>query len=142
MNEYIYSEIRVGQKESFTIEITWDMESEFRKIIRDENPLYAKDFFARDISGGEFKRHIVPGMLLASFLSTFVGTYMPGKYGVIYSISRIRFKEPVYVGDFLTIEGIVEDKQEEQNLIWIIIRILNQNGKNVFDATIKVLVLK
>lgn len=142
MNEYVYSEIVVGQKESFSIEITWDMESEFRKIIRDENPLYAKDFFAKDISGGEFKQHIVPGMLLASFLSTFVGTYMPGKYGMIYSISCIRFKEPVYVGDFLTIEGVVEDKKEGQNIIRIRTRMMNQNGRNVFDSMMKVLVLK
>ena len=45
-------------------------------------------------------------MLTASFLSTLAGVYLPGERSLIQSIES-KFVNPVYVGDELTIRGII-----------------------------------
>lgn len=142
MNEYTYKNIKKGQCESFKKEITKEMEDAFRTITNDENPLHRDDSFAIEISEDKFKSHVVFGMLTASLLSTFAGVYLPGKYSLIHSIDNISFKKPVYVGDIITVSGIVEEKQEGLNLIILKVKMINQNNKTVFTANMKVLVQK
>lgn len=47
MNEYLFSDIQIGMKESFQKEITIEMEDMFRYITGDENPLHKDDGYAR-----------------------------------------------------------------------------------------------
>lgn len=140
MNEYLYEEISIGQEERFSKEITVEMETLFRNITEDYNPLHQNDEFAKEIGG--FASHVSFGMLTASLLSTLAGVYLPGKYSLIHSIDNISFKKPVYAGDILNISGAVVDKQDGLNLIIIRVKVVNQNGKTVLTANMKVLVQK
>ncbi len=142
MNEYRYSDIQIGQTESFTKEITREMENAFRGITGDENPLHRDDAFAQSIGGGKFKNHVAFGMLTASLLSTLAGVYLPGKYSLIHSVEQVSFKKPVYAGDTLSVQGTVEDKLDGLNLILVKIKITNQEKKCVLTASMKVLVQK
>ena len=112
MREYTYDELSVGLTESFTKIITSEMENAFRQITGDENPLHRDDQFASEVSGGEFKSHLVFGMLTASFYSTMAGMYLPGKYSLIHSLEHVDFKKPVFAGDELSVTGTVKEKQE------------------------------
>lgn len=47
MNEYTFEELSVGQKESFTAEITEEMMDKFRDISGDLNPLHTDANFAK-----------------------------------------------------------------------------------------------
>lgn len=142
MNNYCFSDISIGMKESFQKEITAEMEDMFRQISGDENPLHRLDDFAIEISNNKFKKHVSFGMLTASLFSTMAGVYLPGENSLIHSFDEISFLHPVYAGDLLTVEGEVEDKSEGLNLIKIKVKITNQDNKTVSRAKMKVLVLK
>lgn len=141
MNEYTFSELYIGQKESFEVRITETEEECFRNLTGDCNPLHRDDAFACEIGNGRFKSHVTFGMLTASYYSTLAGVWLPGKYSLIHSMN-IKFQKPVYPGDTLTISGEITDKQDELKLIQVKGTIKNQNGQNVSKADMKVLVLK
>ncbi|MEY8389992.1 dehydratase [Lachnospiraceae bacterium] len=142
MNEYTINEIKIGTRAAFTKTITQEMEDTFRVISGDENPLHKDDMFANEISGGKFSGHAVFGMLTASLYSTVAGMYLPGKYSLIHSFEELSFMKPVFVGDELTVEAEVTDKDESLKLIRIRVVIKNQNNKSVSKAKMKVLVMK
>lgn len=142
MREYCFNEIQIGQVESFTKEITLEMENQFREITSDYNPMHQDDEFARQVSSGRFEKHISFGMLTASLYSTMAGVYLPGKYSLIHSIEKISFKKPVFVGDVLTVTGKVNSKQDDLRLIRLDVKIKNQDGKIVSKADMKILVQK
>ena len=142
MNEYPIEEIQVGMSASFKKLITKEMEDSFRVITGDENPLHKEDDFALEISGGNFKGHAAFGMLTASFYSTVAGMYLPGKYSLIHSFDEISFMKPVFVGDELTVNAEVIDKDEALKMIRLKIIIKNQDNKKVSRAKMKVLVMK
>ena len=119
-----------------------EMEDSFRVITGDENPLHKEDDFALEISGGNFKGHAAFGMLTASFYSTVAGMYLPGKYSLIHSFDEISFMKPVFVGDELTVNAEVIDKDEALKMIRLKIIIKNQDNKKVSRAKMKVLVMK
>lgn len=142
MNEYTIEEIQVGMSASFKKLITKEMEDSFRVITGDENQLHKEDDFALEISGGNFKGHAAFGMLTASFYSTVAGMYLPGKYSLIHSFDEISFMKPVFVGDELTVNAEVIDKDEALKMIRLKIIIKNQDNKKVSRAKMKVLVMK
>ena len=51
MNEYVFSELTVGHKESFEVIVTKEMEDSFRDITGDTNPLHQDDTFACQAGG-------------------------------------------------------------------------------------------
>jgi len=81
-------------------------------------------------------------MLTASLYSTIAGMYLPGKYSLIHSFDELSFKQPVYVGDTLTVTGTVVDKNVDLRLIQLKVIIRNQDNKVVSRAKMKVLVMK
>ena len=142
MNEYTLAEIEVGMKAVFHKTITKEMEDAFRVISGDENPLHKDDTFAVEISNGRFTGHAAFGMLTASLYSTVAGMYLPGKYSLIHSFEELSFMKPVFVGDDLTVEAEVTDKEMALKLIRLKVTIKNQNNKLVSKAKMKVLVMK
>ena len=134
MNEYTFEEIAIGQKESFTVTVTDEMMESFRKLTGDINPLHNDKDYA--ISKGHPDR-VVYGMLTGSMLSTLAGVYLPGKRSLIQEV-KIKFAKPVYVGDELTVEGVVEEKHDSYSLIMIKVTIRNQKGDKVCRARMQV----
>ena len=134
MNEYSYEDIKEGHKESFTVKITEDMMSAFCGITGDVNPLHNDEDYA--VSKGHPAR-VVYGMLTASSLSTLAGVYLPGKNSLIHEV-KIKFAKPVYIGDTLTVEGVVEEKNDTYSLLMIKVTIRNQNSDKVCRAKMQV----
>ena len=138
MNEYIFSELTVGHKEEFYMQVTEQKEDLFRQLSGDINPLHQDDAFAKEMRG--FDRHVSFGMLTASFYSTLAGVYLPGKYSLIHSM-ELKFLKPVYAGDELQVIGTVTDTQPGLNLITVKGEI-RRDRECVSKATIKIIVLK
>ena len=134
MNNYTYEEIEIGQKESFSVTITQEMVDRFRDITGDVNPLHNdKDYAVK-------KGHpdiVAYGMLTASFLSTLAGVYMPGKRSLIHEVNT-KMERPVYVGDTLTIEGTVKEKNDTFSFIIVKVLMKNQDGKKVLKAQMQI----
>ena len=134
MNEYTYEEIEVGHKESFTADITEEMMTSFNRMTGDINPLHNDEEYAK--SQGHPGR-VVYGMLTASLQSTLAGVYLPGKRSLIQEV-KIKFARPVYVGDRLTVEGVVEEKHDVYSLLVLKVTMRNGAGEKVCRATMQV----
>lgn len=134
MNTYSYDEITVGMKEVFEVVITPEMQNAFCKITGDVNPLHQDEAFAK--SKG-YEGAVVYGMLTSSFYSTLAGVYLPGEKSLVHSIEA-KYLKPVYVGDTLTIEGKVDEKNDTYKLIRVKAVIRNQKGEKVSKALMQV----
>ena len=134
MNDYKYEEIDIGHKESFAVTVTEEMMNSFLAITGDVNPLHNDEDYA--VSKGHPGR-VVYGMLSASLLSTLAGVYLPGKRSLIHEV-KIKFAKPVYIGDTLTVEGVVEEKNDTYSLLFIKVTIRNQSGDKVLRGKMQV----
>ena len=134
MNDYRYEDIKVGHKETFTVNVTEDMMAAFKTITGDINPLHNDEVYAT--SKGHPGR-VVYGMLTASLLSTLAGVYLPGKNSLIHEV-KVKFAKPVYIGDTLTVEGTVEEKNDTYSLLMLKVAIRNQAGEKVLRAKMQV----
>ena len=133
-NKYEYEEIEIGHKETFTVTITGEMLDAFKAITGDINPLHNDEEYAK---GKGHSGRVVYGMLTASFLSTLAGVYLPGEKSLIHEV-KTKFVKPVYIGDVLTIEGVVDDKHDAFKLLDIKYTIRNQDGVKVSRGTMSV----
>lgn len=134
MNEYRYEEIETGHKESFTVTVTKEMMESFCSITGDINPLHNDEDHAR--AKGHPGR-VVYGMLTASLLSTLAGVYLPGRNSLIHEV-KVKFVKPVYIGDTLSVEGVVEEKHDVYSLLVLKVTIRNQAGDKVCRAKMQV----
>ncbi len=108
---YFLEDLAPGMTKSYTKTVTDADITIFAGISGDTNPVHLDDSFARQTMFGE---RIAHGMLSASFISTVLGTRLPGP-GCIYVSQSLRFKAPVKVGDTVearvTIEDVVQEKR-------------------------------
>ena len=104
-------ELQIGQSDTYERIVTEKDIEDFAKISGDNNPVHLDEDFAKTTI---FKGRIAHGMLAASFISTTVGTKLPG-YGAIYISQNLKFKGPVRIGDKVittaTIESINTEKK-------------------------------
>lgn len=63
-------------------------------------------------------KEIVHGMLVCSFISTMIGTELPGE-GSIWLSHHIDFIAPIYVGEKLTIKAEVVKIEGDRYKLWI-----------------------
>lgn len=134
MNDYSYEEIKTGQKESFSVTVTEEMMDKFRDITGDVNPLHNDEDHAKALG---HPGRVVYGMLTGSLLSTLAGVYLPGKRSLIHEVT-IKFAKPVYIGDTITVEGVVEEKNDTYSLLMLKVAMKNQAGVRVCRATMRV----
>ncbi len=138
MNDYKFSDIKIGLGGGLSVNITQEMVDTFCKITGDINPLHTDLEFAK--SKG-FQEKVVYGMLTSSFLSTLAGVYLPGKNSLIHEVN-ILFKKPVFLSDSpISIEGKVIEINEIFKQFTIKFEIKNKNGDKVSRGTMKVGVL-
>ena len=134
MNEYLFSEIKLGIKHSFTVEINKDMMQKFLDISGDNNPMHLDATYAK--SKG-MKSRVAYGMLTSAFYSKLVGVYLPGKFSLLHSID-LQFTKPVFIGDKLTVFGEVFEVNEIFRQIVVKAFISNQDMQKISRAKIKI----
>ena len=128
MNNYELKDIKIGMQEEFEVKITQKMQDDFKNNIGDINPMHSDKEFAKTKG---FDDVLVFGMLTASFFSTLVGVYLPGKNCLFQECKDIRFHSPVFVGDTLKISGEVIEIDERFGRITVKATIRNQENKKV-----------
>jgi 3-oxoacyl-[acyl-carrier protein] reductase len=133
-----YYEINVGDKETLTHTITKTDIEKFVQLTGDDNLLHVDENFA---SKTQFKKPVVHGMLGASFISTIIGTKLPGD-GALWFSQSLEFLLPVRIGDVLTIVAEVLRKHEKEQIIELKTEIYNQNRQIVTKGIAKVKVIE
>ena len=132
-----YADFQIGQSATFTSRITEDMMKKFQDISGDNNPLHIDEAFALEKG---FKARVVYGMLAAALYSCLTGVYIPGRNCLLHSV-HTDFINPVFVGDELTVKGVVVEKHDSVHQLVIKAEIRNQDGQKVSRAKIEAGVL-
>jgi 3-hydroxybutyryl-CoA dehydratase len=108
---YFVEDLAVGQTASYAKTVTEADIVLFAGVSGDTNPVHLNQEFAAKTM---FKGRIAHGMLSAGFISTVLGTKLPGP-GAIYLSQSLKFKAPVRPGDTVvaraTVTAIVPDKR-------------------------------
>ena len=124
MNHYQYEELTIGQQESFSVTVTEEMMDLFCRMSGDVSPIHLDEDYARRRG---YPGRVCYGMLVAGFISTMAGTYLPGEHCLLHSVQS-KFAKPVFIGDELTVTGKVSEKQDLFKEITVKVRIVNQQG--------------
>ena len=133
MNEYRWSDLKVGLDAQFETTIGEDAMRRFVEISGDVNPLHMDDAFARNRG---FPGRVVFGMLASSFYSKLVGVYLPGKFALLHGID-VEMKAPAFVGDRLTVTGQITHLSDPFKRLEIRAAIVNGEGKTISKAKIR-----
>lgn len=133
-----YDEIIVGTKETLTHSITQADIEKFVDLTGDDNKLHIDKEFAAKTS---FKKPVVHGMISASFISTIIGTKLPGD-GALWFSQTLEFLLPVRIGDVITVIAEVIKKYDRDHIIELNVEILNQNRQVVTRGISKVKVIE
>jgi 3-hydroxybutyryl-CoA dehydratase len=108
---YCIEELSVGMTALFAKTVTEADIVLFAGISGDINPVHLNHEFATETM---FEGRIAHGMLTAGFISTVIGTKLPGP-GAIYLKQSLNFRAPVRAGDTVrartTIKEIVPEKR-------------------------------
>lgn len=133
MNHYRLADLTPGVTESFTVTITEEMMTQFYAITGDNSPIHMDADYA---AGRGYPGRVVYGMLGASFLSTLAGVYLPGEHCLLHGVD-LKFAKPIFIGDTLTVTGVVDEVNDTFREITIKASIVNQDGKKVTRAVIR-----
>lgn len=95
LHGYYIEDLDEGMSATFSKTITEADITNFAGVSGDTNPVHLDEEFA---SATMFKGRIAHGMLSAGFISTVVGTKLPGP-GCIYVSQNLKFRAPVRAGD-------------------------------------------
>ncbi len=130
-----FQEINIGDTASFTKTLTETDLYLFCGISGDFNPLHVDEMYA---SKALFKKKVLHGLLVASFISNVLGMKLPGP-GTIYLYQNLKFFAPVYLGDTITASVEVLEKINAKRHVILRTFCVNQEGKCVIDGEAKVL---
>jgi 3-oxoacyl-[acyl-carrier protein] reductase len=133
-----FENIKIGDRASLDHTITEKDIEQFVELTGDDNRLHIDKDFAQTT---EFRKPVAHGMLGASFISTIIGTKLPGD-GALWSSQTLEFVRPVRIGDTITISAEVMNKNPKGKLIEIKTEIINQHKQVVLEGVAKVKIIE
>ena len=123
--------LKIGETATFSKTITESDVYLFAGITGDFNPIHINE---KEAQKTIFKSRVAHGMLTGSFISTVLGTGVPGP-GTIYLEQNLKFKKPVYINDTVTAKVTVLDiLNEEKGIYKLNTIILNGNEEVVTEG--------
>ena len=133
-----FAAIRVGDTAELSHTIAQGDVDAFAQLTGDFNPLHVDETFSRTTL---FRRPVVHGMLSASFISTMIGTLLPGS-GALWTSQTLEFLAPAFVGDTLTVVAKVEQRSAAARVLVLSTVVVNQHGHELVKGTSHVKVLE
>ena len=120
-------DITIGDSFSTSREITDELIRKFAELSGDYNPIHLDEEFA---SKTRFGKRIAHGMLIGAFISAVLGNGFKGYTG-IYLSQTMKFTNPVFIGDTVTITSTVTHIREDKKIITLENICRNSNGKTL-----------
>jgi len=133
-----FDAVAVGERAELRHVITQADVDAFAALTGDFNPLHVDAAFARKTM---FRRPVVHGMLSASFISTMIGTLLPGS-GALWTSQTLEFLLPAFVGDTITVVATVEQKSVATRVLALSTVVVNQHGHELVRGKSRVRVLE
>ena len=135
MNGLYLEDLKVGMSAMFGKTVTEADIMAFAGVSGDTNPIHLHDGFARST---RFGQRIAHGMLSGSFISTVIGTKLPGP-GAIYISQTMNFMAPVLIGETITAVATISAIDATKRRVTLKTQCLN-GDKVVIDGEAVVLV--
>jgi 3-hydroxybutyryl-CoA dehydratase len=129
LHGFYFEDLEIGQSDEFSRTVTESDILIFAGVSGDTNPVHLNHEFASETM---FEGCIAHGLLTASYISTVIGTKMPGP-GCIYVGQNLKFKAPVKAGDTVVARATILEKFEDKNFVKIQTQCL-VGDKVVMDA--------
>jgi len=109
---FYIDDLKLGNSANLTRKVRIEDVKMFAEVSGDFNPIHLDAEFAATT---RFGRRIAHGLLSASYISTVIGTRLPGP-GTIYLSQSLNFKAPVYLDDEVvtTVEVTRVDTQKSR----------------------------
>lgn len=123
-------ELEIGDTAEFSKTVSESDVYQFAGITGDFNPAHMNEEYAKKTF---FKTRIAHGMLSAGFISTAIGTKLPGT-GSIYISQTLSFLAPVRIGDTITARVEVIEIMAGKNRVRLKTVCVNQEGTQVLDG--------
>ncbi|MBQ9683300.1 MAG: MaoC family dehydratase N-terminal domain-containing protein [Neisseriaceae bacterium] len=127
IENFTFDELTVGQTAQIARTLTREDIAVFAAASLDTNPAHLDDEYAKNTLFGEV---IVHGMWSAGLISAAIGTKLPG-VGTIYLGQDLQFRRPVKIGDTVTAQITVLEKDEAKKRVILETLVMNQNGEKV-----------
>lgn len=127
IENFTFDELTVGQTAQMARTLTREDIAVFAAASLDTNPAHLDDEYAKNTLFGEV---IVHGMWSAGLISAAIGTKLPG-VGTIYLGQDLQFRRPVKIGDTVTAQITVLEKDETKKRVILETLVINQNGEKV-----------
>jgi 3-hydroxybutyryl-CoA dehydratase len=122
------SELQVGEAAEFAKTVSESDVYLYAGVSGDFNPAHINEAYAQKTF---FKNRIAHGMIAAGFISTVLGTKLPGP-GTIYLRQELNFLAPVRIGD--TITARVEVSEIREKSVRLKTTCFNQDNTTVLDG--------
>jgi 3-hydroxybutyryl-CoA dehydratase len=123
-------ELKIGDTAEFSKTVSESDIYQFAGITGDFNPAHMNEEYAKKTF---FETRIAHGMLSAGFISTVIGTKLPGT-GSIYIKQTLSFLAPVRIGDTITARVEVIEIMDEKNRVRLKTVCVNQEGTQILDG--------
>lgn len=124
-----FEEMMIGRKHTVVRSFSAAEVDAFGHLSGDLNPLHMNDDFA---SHSPFGRRVVHGLLTAAVVST-AHTELTGP-GFAYVGQELRFLEPLFIGERITVEVTVVGKKEAKRILIMDTMVRKQTGQAVLSG--------
>ena len=122
-----YQDLTLGQTMSIERVVTQREIILFAETSGDLNPIHLDSEYAANTV---FGRPIAHGMLCGAYISAAIAMHLPGP-GSVYRSQSMKFTQPVFVNDRLTVTLTVTEKKDKLKLVRLTCSVSNQNQKVV-----------
>lgn len=133
-----FQDIKKGDRAEVEHVITAADLDAFAGLTGDTNALHMDEAFAARTG---FQKRVVHGMLTASFISTVIGTKLPGP-GSLWYEQQLRFLAPVRIGERIVVQAEVSHKSPATRIITLVTDVYGEGGRKVIEGQAKVKVLE
>lgn len=135
LSNYIYEDITIGQTASYSKLIEEQDILLFAAVSGDVNPVHLDAAFAANTP---FKERIAHGMLTGAVISAALAMELPGP-GTVYVGQNLRFRQPLKIGDTVTVRLEVTDKKDKLKLVTLDCKAYNQHEKMIASGSAEVI---
>jgi 3-oxoacyl-[acyl-carrier protein] reductase len=134
----VFGALKVGERAALKRRFTAEAVAAFANLSGDSNPLHVDEAFANRT---RFKRRVAHGMLSAAYVSSLIGTQLPGA-GALWFQQEFNFPSPIFIGDEVEFVVRIEHISEATRTLMISVQATNQHGNVVMKGQGRVMMLE
>ena len=122
--------IAVGQKASFSKQVTARDGAAFADVTGDHNPLHLDEAYAGETM---FGARIAHGAFTFALVSAAIGNELPGP-GSVYMSQSLKFVKPVYYDDTVTATVEITGVRKDKGIVTLKTVCANQRGETIAEG--------